>query len=227
MTDQATKLRYPYIFYGKKVKRFPLVSGLRGEPCLLDLSSESSLFDGVDPRDQRRYQSIIDDQMSGSCSWGLASYMEDRRKLLSSCPQMRREGRFFHLGLDIIVPAGTVLHAPLDSVVEIQGYEEGEGNYGGFVLLRHSSDRFQTFYSLYGHLALASLPPRGEALKAGEAFARVGDFNENGNWFHHTHLQILTEKGLERDFISRGYCSAKDLPVIDSLCPSPLMLFTV
>ena len=227
MTGLSGELRYPYIFYGENTRRAPLVPDLRGDPYILDLSPESSLFDGIDPRDQRRYQHIIDEQMSGRCTWGLASYMEDRRKLLSSCPQMQREERFFHLGLDIIVPAGTGLHAPLDSVVEFQGYEEGEGNYGAFVLLRHSSVHFRTFYSLYGHLSLASLPPRNREFRAGERFAVVGDFDENGNWFHHTHLQVLTEKGLDEGFLSRGYCSAKDLPVIRAFCPSPLMLFTL
>jgi hypothetical protein len=227
MREEAGKPRYPYIFYGGNVPLSPLFAGLKGDPYILEMSPESTLFDGVDPRDQVRYQRIIEEEMGGHYSWGIASYLEDRRGLLSSCPQMQREGRFFHLGLDIIAGPGTALHAPIDAVVEERGYEEGEGNYGGYVLLRHSSPRFQTFYSLYGHLELASLPTEGRSFKTGEVFARIGDFNENGNWFYHTHLQVITRQGYEEGFVLKGYCAAGDLPVIGNLCPSPLMLFTV
>ena len=80
------------------------------------------------------------------------------------------------------------------------------------------------FYSLWGHLEKASLPVVGTALEAGTVFARLGDYSENGDWFFHTHLQVLTEKGLAEGFISKGYCSTAMLPVIDQFCPSPLFL---
>jgi murein DD-endopeptidase MepM/ murein hydrolase activator NlpD len=140
---------------------------------------------------------------------------------------MVKEQRFFHLGLDVIVPLGTSLHVPLDAIVKETGYEAGEGNYGGFVLLIHQNDWFETFYSFYGHLCKDALPETGQHFAAGDTFARIGDFHENGNWFYHTHIQVITEKGLEQGYISKGYCSKDDLAVIDALCPSPLSLFIV
>jgi len=82
-----------------------------------------------------------------------------------------------------------------------------------------------TFYSLYGHLSTDSLPADGMILSAGEAFAKIGDFHENGNWFYHTHLQVITETGMQRGFIEKGYCAAADLPEMQTLCPSPIPLF--
>ena len=96
----------------------------------------------------------------GGHRWGVAPYLERRDTLLGDCPQMVAEQRFLHLGLDVIVPLGTPLHAPLDAIVETTGYEAGEGNYGGYVLLRHENPLFETFYSIYGHLCKSKLPAR-------------------------------------------------------------------
>ena len=138
-----------------------------------------------------------------------------------------RSNASIHLGLDIIVPLGTPLHAPLNGIVAESGYESGEGNYGGFVLLRHDSQYFQSFYSFYGHLRRSTLPAIDQTFTAGEPFAEIGDFAENGNWFHHTHLQVITAKGLDNGYIAKGYCSERDLAHMESLCPSPLPLFKV
>jgi len=178
-------------------------------------------------RDQRAFQQRLDYEMGSDYSWGISAYLENRATLLSECPQMVSEKRFFHLGLDIIVPLGTTLHAPLQGSVAETGYESGEGNYGGFVLLKHDSPYFETFYSFYGHLRLSSLPGTGRSLDAGMPFAEIGDFHENGNWFYHTHLQVITPKGLERGYLSKGYCSERDLAEMNNLCPSPIPLFKV
>ncbi len=218
---------YPFLLYSRKVDHQPLFKDLRGDPYIADFSQNSSLLDNIDMRDQRRFQKILEDRMGREYSWGLSAYLENRQALLSDCPQMVVEKRFIHLGLDIIVPLGTPLHAPFDSSVAESGYESGEGNYGSFVLLRHDSSHFKTFYSLYGHLQRSSLPEVGAVFKAGEPFARIGDFHENGNWFYHTHLQIISEKGLEKGYLAKGYCNEKDLAEMDTLCPSPIPLFKI
>ncbi|MEE4362312.1 MAG: peptidoglycan DD-metalloendopeptidase family protein [Desulfotignum sp.] len=220
-------MRYPYIAYCEDVEIAPVFRGLKGNPLIVDLSVGSSVFDAVDVMDQKAFQAWLDRTMKGRHSWGLASYLEDRETILSHYPQMKEESRYFHLGLDIIVDLGTPLHAPLDSVVQESGYEEGQGNYGGNVLLRHDSPGFETFYSLYGHLNKEKLPAAGERFAAGEAFACIGDFHENGYWFYHTHLQVITRKGYDLGWVSKGYCSKKDLAVMEQLCPSPLSLFSI
>jgi len=220
-------MKYPYIAYIKKVDIQPIFKNLKGDPLIADMSENSSLFNAIDVRDQKGFQSLLDEMMKDRYSWGVSSYLENRKTLLSQCPQMVEEQRFYHLGLDIIVPLDTPLHAPLDSTVKESGYEQGEGNYGGHVLLMHHSPYFEAFYSFYGHLNRDKLPKIGTNIKAGDEFARIGDFHENGNWFFHTHLQIITQKGLDLGYISKGYCSAGDLTQMDKLCPSPLSLFRV
>ncbi len=220
-------LHYPYLLYHGKVQLFPLFPVITGDPLLVDMSPSGQLFHGLDARDQQAYQQIIEKEMGAQFTWGLSSYLEHRETLLGDCPQMVAEQRFIHLGLDIIVPLGTPLHAPLDGIVEEAGYESGEGNYGGYVLLRHESPCFETFFSFYGHRRRSSLPEQGMYFLSGHPFAEIGDFHENGNWFYHTHLQILTKKGFEQGYISKGYCSEKDLVRIGDFCPSPLYFFTL
>ncbi len=165
--------------------------------------------------------------MKDKYTWGVSSYLENREIVLSPCPQMDEEKRFYHLGLDIIVPLDAPLHAPLDARVKESGYEAGEGNYGAHVLLMHESPDFETFYSFYGHLNKEKLPGVGTKFAAGEAFSYIGDFHENGNWFYHTHLQVITQKGLEQGYLYKGYSAAGDLAQMEDLCPSPLPLFKI
>jgi murein DD-endopeptidase MepM/ murein hydrolase activator NlpD len=138
---------YPFLLYSRKIDHHPVFPGLEGDPFIADLSTESPLLRGIDVRDQRGFQQVLERAMGADRRWGVAPYLERRESLLGDCPQMAAERRFIHLGLDVIVPLGTPLHAPLDAVVAETGYESGEGNYGGYVLLKHESPLFETFYS--------------------------------------------------------------------------------
>jgi hypothetical protein len=216
---------YPFMLYSPKVHLQPIFRSLQGDPFIADLSPHSPLLADTDMRNQAAFQESLEAAMAGNCSWGVAAYLENRESLLADCPQMVAESRFIHLGLDIIVPLGTPLHAPLDATVVESGYESGEGNYGAFVILCHTSPHFETFYSFYGHLRRSSLPQEGAVIGAGRPFAEIGDFHENGNWFYHTHLQVITGEGMKRGYASKGYCSVADLAEINVLCPSPIPLF--
>ena len=218
-------MKYPYLKYSDKIDIHPVFINLTGNPLIVDLSINSKIYQDIDILDQQQFQKYLDKVMKDKYTWGVSGYLDNREKVLSNYPQMIADKRFYHLGLDIIVPLHTPLFTPLDSKVKETGYEKGEGNYGGYVLLMHKSDNFETFYSFYGHLCKDQLPSSGQNFEAGEQFALIGNFHENGNWFYHTHLQIITQKGLENGYISKGYCSSKHLAVIDELCPSPLPLF--
>jgi hypothetical protein len=216
---------YPFLLYSQKIDHQPVFADLVGDPYVANLSPGSPLLESIDVRDQKGFQRLLEQKMGTTFRWGVAPYLERRDTLLGDCPQMVAEQRFIHLGLDVIVALGTPLHAPLDATVAECGYESGEGNYGGYVLLKHTSPYFETFYSFYGHLRKDRLPAVGEPVAAGTAFAEIGDFYENGNWFHHTHIQVITEKGLEQGYLSKGYCAQTDLAEMNDLCPSPLPLF--
>ncbi|MBR9988095.1 MAG: peptidoglycan DD-metalloendopeptidase family protein [Desulfosarcina sp.] len=216
---------YPFFLFNERIDHRPVFSGLRGDPYVADLSPGSPLLQGMDVRDQEGFQRLLHEKMGSTYHWGFSPYLERRDSLLGDCPQMVADQRFIHLGLDVIVGLGTPLHAPLDATVAQSGYEEGEGNYGGWVLLKHANPHFETFYSLFGHLSKSYLPAAGQDVEAGAAFAVVGDFNENGNWFYHTHIQTITQKGLDRGYLSKGYCAQADLAEMNDLCPSSIPLF--
>lgn len=216
---------YPFMLFNEFTEHCPIFPGLRGDPFFADLSWRSQLLENSPMRDQKAFQKILEKIMAPKHTWGFSPYLERRDTLLADCPQMAAEKRFYHLGMDIIVPVGTSLCAPLKAVVVESGYEDGEGNYGAFVLLRHDCQNVAPFFSLYGHLSLQHLPTEGQRLGAGEKFSTIGDFSENGNWFHHTHLQVITEKGLAEGYLSKGYCTKSDLSEMNELCPSPVPLF--
>lgn len=216
---------YPFMLYNTAIDHRPVFRNLNGDPFVADLSWKSRLVEDSDTRNQQQFQKIIEKQMAPKFTWGFSPYLERRDTLLAECPQMAADKRFFHLGMDIVVPLGSPLYAPLKATVAQSGYESGERNYGGFVLLRHAGRHFEPFYSFYGHLNKDRLPATGQPLTVGEKFAVIGDFSDNGNWFHHTHLQIITEEGLAAGYLSKGYCTAKDLTEMNNLCPSPVPLF--
>lgn len=220
-------MKYPYFLYDRAVEHRPVFSGLTGPPLVVDMSYKNPVLSSMDVRDQRSYQDMLEKEMYPDYQWGVAAYLERRDTLLRDCPQMVEEQRFYHLGMDVIVPLGAKLRAPLAAVVQETGYEAGDGNYGGYVLLRHDSRKHAPFFTFYGHLRRKWFPPDGAKLNPGDVFAEIGDFHENGGWFHHTHIQVITEEGMERGFISKGYCSAETLAEINDLCPSPLPLFRV
>lgn len=150
--------------------------------------------------------------------------MEYRSVFLGYFPQGDQK-RFYHLGLDVTAPAQTPIHAPLDGIVFQSGYEEGKGNYGGFVVLQHEGTDAPV-YSFYGHLDKATQPMFGQKIQKGAVFARLGDMDSNGHWFTHIHFQLLTQKGVDQGWIERGNCTKEQLATIDEFCPVPHALFT-
>lgn len=128
--------------------------------------------------------------------------------------------RTVHLGLDIFAPAGTMLHAPLDSVVVRAGYEDLPLGYGGNIVLQHDTPA-GVFYTLWGHLArdVADLTP-GTVIKAGEAFARMGERDENGGWAPHLHLQL----GFSDDPDWDGVADPDDRDLLLARHPNPAPL---
>jgi murein DD-endopeptidase MepM/ murein hydrolase activator NlpD len=218
------QLRYPYLLYSCKIRHAPLFK-VDGEPFQIDLSVDNDELAHMDITNQKAFQKQLEALMQPRHSWGIGGYLERRDSFLSQYPQMVDQRRFYHLGLDIAVSLDAPLHAPLDAVVVETGYEEGQGNYGGYVILKHDGNFFETFYSFYGHLNPDIFPVPGRIVSAGEPFARVGDFHQNGFWYYHTHLQILTREALEKGYAHKGYCAESDLPFITRLCPDPLPLF--
>lgn len=215
-------LPFPFNLLNVKVKPI-LGKSFKGLPMFMPLD-ESSEYVHLLSKSQQEFQKDIDRLLDkNKTNWAVSGYLENRTTLLKDCPQMIREKRLYHLGVDITAPLGAKVYAPLNCTVIESGYEEGKGNYGGFVILK-CCENGTTFYLLLGHLNPDKLPAVGSRIVAGKAFAELGDFAVNGDWFYHLHLQVLTEKALAEGWKSKGYCTAADIPSIDLFCPSPYRL---
>ena len=198
---------------------------MRGEPYVFDFSPSSPRVADYDVKNPERLQAQVFEELSDSGkSWGVGRYLEDRRVLLQHFAQYSGEQRYFHVGLDIVVPAGARVFAPLAGSVFKMGKEPGPGNYGGYVILKHVV-KGMTFYSLCGHLNSDHIVREGEEVEQGEPFGAVGEQHDAGGWFTHTHLQILAQEAVDRELIFRGYVSAADLGTVPALFPSPYPLF--
>lgn len=197
----------------------------RGRPYVFDFSPCNPDVSKYDVQDRERLQTQIFEELSDSGrSWGMGRYLEDRRVLLENLPQFSGEQRFFHVGLDSIVRPGLKVFAPLAGRVFKIGTEAGQGNYGGYAILRHVVNG-TVFYSFCGHLSSDHFVREGQEIEQGEAFGAVGQQNDAGGWFTHAHLQILTQEAVDKELMFRGYVSVADLSRVATLFPSPYALF--
>jgi len=198
---------------------------LCGEPHVFDFSSTNPHIGDYNTTDYEAFQfAILRELERNKKQWGIGRYLEERATLLRHYPQMIDEGRVYHAGLDITGSPGTTLHAPLDAEVFKIGFDEGQGNYGGYIILKHAVSG-PPFYSFYGHLSTDHAVATGDVLHKGEIFAALGQGRDSGGWFSHVHLQIHTEKSLQEGHALQGYASSEMLKNIDSLFPSPYPLF--
>ncbi len=156
----------------------------------------------------------------------IGRYLEDRTIYTTDAfATADGERRTVHLGVDLCVPAGHAIHAPLDGVVEAFGDNDAPLDYGPVIILRHTMPDGLSFFTLYGHLSRASLEGLrpGARVAAGAPFATVGARSENGGWVPHLHLQLLTDLvGLGLDV--PGVAPRSELAVWASLSPDPNLL---
>ncbi|MGH8495640.1 MAG: peptidoglycan DD-metalloendopeptidase family protein [Gammaproteobacteria bacterium] len=135
--------------------------------------------------------------------------------------------RNVHLGLDLGVPAGTPVHAPLEGTVHSFADNDIAGDYGPTVILEHRADEVP-FYTLYGHLQRRSLDGLEAGRRVGRAqrIGRIGAPHENGGWPAHLHFQIMTDMlGMKGNFYGVG--EADKLALWKSLCPDPELIVSL
>lgn len=215
---------YPLNLHGIDIQ--PLFGDyLKGDPYIFDFSSDNPKTLDYDPMDFQQFDRMIFDELDQSnLKWGIGRYLEERKSILRDYPNIIEEKRYYHLGLDIIVPYDTPMFAPLDAEVYKTGKETQIGNYGGYIMLKHDVNGV-VFYSFYGHLKTPHSVTEGEKIKAGQEFTRIGKESDSGGWFCHTHLQILTQKALDDGYTDWGYISPALLPKVELYFPSPYFLF--
>jgi 4-aminobutyrate aminotransferase-like enzyme/Ser/Thr protein kinase RdoA (MazF antagonist)/murein DD-endopeptidase MepM/ murein hydrolase activator NlpD len=136
--------------------------------------------------------------------------------------------RTVHLAVDVFMPAGTAVHAPLDGTVEVVEFRDRLHDYGGMVILRHETPEGDRFFTLYGHLSRSSveaLAP-GQPVPRGHPFAVLGSRQENGGWPPHLHFQLaLLTDGLGDDW--PGVADPDELALWRAVCPNPAALLNL
>lgn len=198
---------------------------LKGDPHIFDFSSKNPKTLEYDANDFAAFDRMIFDELEQSTrQWGIGRYLEERKNVLRHYPNIIEQKRFYHLGLDIIVPFDTPMYSPLNAEVFKVGKETQTGNYGGYIMLKHEINGV-TFYSFYGHLKTPHSVKVGDELKAGQAFTHIGKESDSGGWFCHTHLQILTQRAVDEGLTDWGYISPEMLTRVEELFPSPYFLF--
>jgi 4-aminobutyrate aminotransferase-like enzyme/Ser/Thr protein kinase RdoA (MazF antagonist) len=173
-------------------------------------------------------QRLFDHLAEAGAEIGIGRYLEDRDVYTAdayAAADGSGERRTVHLGVDLFVPAGTPVAAPLDGVVQLLNDNATPKDYGPVVILRHATDTGEEFFTLYGHLARTTLDglTTGQQVAAGERFATVGSQDENGGWAPHVHLQVLTSL-LGHGVDVPGVGTASDLGVWRSVSPDPNLL---
>ncbi len=161
---------------------------------------------------------------------GIGRYRERRAVYRAEHFRTGESGRWrsVHMGIDLFLPAGEAVMAPLDGVVRAFADNARDGDYGPVVILEHETDQGVPFWTLYGHLSRDSLEGLavGRRIARGESFARIGDVSENGNWPPHLHFQLLTHL-LDQEVDVHGVVAPEDLDVWESISPNPNLVLGI
>jgi murein DD-endopeptidase MepM/ murein hydrolase activator NlpD len=190
-------------------------------PYVFDFTKNNPRVTGKVEAGGAYFQEVTDaDLESHKATWGIGRYLERRDGVLAGT-YIAEQGRLYHLGVDIAFPKDTPLFAPLDGEIFHTGFADTWGDYGYYSSTKHQWEDI-TFYLFYGHLKKDSFKASGR-VKAGEQLALLGDFEENGQWFHHTHLQICLLPW-EVNTTPDGYCSEANLDQYRLLNPNPLLM---
>lgn len=163
-------------------------------------------------------------QLPPGC-FGVGCYLEDRQvyrsRLFNPGDQ---EPRTIHLGVDLWLPAGSPVFAPLEGLVHSLGNNDKGLDYGGTVILRHDLDGC-VFHTLYGHLAWNSLAGlrEGGPVTSGQQLGLLGTPEQNGGWEPHLHFQIIEDmEGKRGDYF--GVAQASRLEWYARNCPDPQLI---
>lgn len=129
------------------------------------------------------------------------------------------EPRRFHLGIDIWGKPFTPVMAPLKGMVHSFAFNNAFSDYGATIILSHRLNNY-SFFTLYGHLSLASIRNfrEGDTINEGDVFAEFGIPQENGNWPPHLHFQIIKDmQGKAGDY--PGVCKYSERESFMDNCP--------
>lgn len=199
-----------------------------GEDRLLamDFTAANTVLTDTVLADIHLFSAYIETELSkAGARYGIGGYNEHRTVYRISRvfdgANEEEEPRRLHLGVDIWGKAGTPVMAPLDASIHSFAFNDRNGDYGGTIILSHHLQGVE-FYSLYGHLSLASLNnlKEGALIQKGKIFAWLGKPAENGHWPPHLHFQLIIDpEGWKGDY--PGVCKYSEREKYLANCPDP------
>lgn len=190
----------------------------------IDLSEDNLHHKDIDVSKVEVLQHYIENQINqhnGLVGYGGYNEVRSIYKRSQHFNENEATERNIHLGVDLWIAAETPIYCPLDATVHSFKNNTNFGDYGPTIILKHTINDME-FYTLYGHLSLASLENLQECkhIKQGEPFATLGDAAVNGNYPPHLHFQIIKDlQGYQGDY--PGVCNKKDLGFYLNNCPNP------
>lgn len=211
-----------------RLNAHPVIEGLRSMRIAhLDLSSSNARLQALPKTDSVAMTRFIDDELRLlGADAGVGGYDEDRTWYQRSPHFAAGTGEFrsVHLGVDIWVPEGTAVLAPIDGEVHSFRDNANYGDYGPTIVLVHQVGS-SIFHTLYGHLDRASLESlvAGRTVRAGERIGAIGGAGVNGDWPPHLHFQIIADmEGLAGDY--PGVATKSERARYLANCPDPNLL---
>ncbi len=161
----------------------------------------------IDTRNPQQIQKALHLQSKDKYYYG--GYGENRKDIWKGT-YLDDKKNYIHLGIDINMPAGTPIKCPFDCMIlSVFSDRDTKIGWGGrLILMPH--DSFDS-----PMLVLAHLDPNKLVLNnwnpnknKGDILAKIGNWPQNGNTFHHLHIQCIWPKVIH-DF--DGYGTNKDL----------------
>ena len=132
--------------------------------------------------------------------------------------------RNIHLGIDFWCKENTEVLAVLDGEVHSFKNNKNFGDYGPTIILKHQLEK-KTFYSLYGHLSLASIENLkvGDKVQREQVIGQLGSSKVNGDYAPHLHFQLIIDiKDYKGDY--PGVASKREINFYKENCPNPNLL---
>lgn len=212
---------------------------LGSDPCtepaiVFDLSVGSPLVSGSPELNEepaltkRLFMKMAD----AGAKVGIGRYDEPRllqtSDLFKTTTRASDEIRTVHLGMDLFAEAGTPVFSPLKGKVYAFANNKTYQDYGPVILLKHSGEDGEPFYTLYGHLSEESIEGLREDrdFQSGEQIGTIGVPAVNGGWSPHLHFQIIVDLlDLCCDF--PGVCRASERQIWTGFSPDPNLILRV
>ncbi len=174
------------------------------------------------------FQSFIDNMHAEQMidySWG--GYQEDR-SFMHKNTYMKDSGNYLHAGVDISLPAGSPLIIPFRcKLLQTCSDYPVRWGWGPVLVLESEAAAAKDYYIIFAHLEQIQVS-EGTTVNAGTELARIGRPPFNGDWWPHTHIQIIRKEyyqELKGDFaLLDGYFHPRDLDKYTWLYPEPMAI---